>query len=59
MFGEGDPAGRPLAQATVDALSNADVEFVVIEGCGHFWQEQPEPFYAHVADFLGLTSPLP
>jgi pimeloyl-ACP methyl ester carboxylesterase len=55
LFGAGDPAGRPLAAATQDALPNADVEFEVIERCGHFWQEQPEAFYAHVADFLGLT----
>lgn len=54
LFGEDDPAGRPLAQATVDALSNADVEFVIIEKCGHFWQEQPEEFYRHVAAFLSI-----
>jgi proline iminopeptidase len=57
LFGAGDPAGRPLAAATQDALANAEVEFVVIEDCGHFWQERPEPFYAHVTDFLGLTAP--
>ena len=57
VFGEDDPGGRPLAQATVDALSNADVRFVIIEKCGHFWQERSEPFYAHVADFLGLDRP--
>jgi hypothetical protein len=40
--------------ATQGALANADVEFAVIEDCGHFWQERPEPFFAHVTGFLGL-----
>jgi pimeloyl-ACP methyl ester carboxylesterase len=56
LFGEDDPAGMPLAVATRDVLSNADVEFVVIENCGQFWQECPEQFYAHVGNFLGLTA---
>lgn len=56
LFGEDDPAGMPLAVATRDALSNADVEFVVIENCGQFWQECPEQFYTHVGNFLGLTT---
>jgi len=55
LFGEDDPAGMPLAVATRDALSNADIEFVVIENCGQFWQECPEKFYTHVGRFLGLT----
>ena len=55
LFGEDDPAGRPLATVTREALSNAEVEFVVIENCGHFWQECPEQFYTHIASFLGLT----
>jgi len=58
LFGEDDPGGRPLAQATVDALSNADVELIIMEKCGHFWQEQPEEFYRRVAAFLNpILSP--
>ena len=56
LFGEDDPAGMPLAVATQDALSSADVEFVVIEDCGHFWQERPDQFYSHIRGFLGLPS---
>ena len=39
LFGEDDPAGRPLATVTREALS----------------QECPEQFYTHIASFLGLT----
>jgi proline iminopeptidase len=56
LFGEDDPAGMPLAVATQDALSSADVEFVVIENCGHFWQERPDQFTSHIRGFLGLPS---
>ncbi len=56
LFGEDDPAGLPLAVATRDVLSNADVELVVLENCGHFWQECPDKFYPQVAQFLGLPS---
>lgn len=56
LFGEDDPAGRPVAVATKDALSNADVELVEFKKCGHFWQECPDQFYAHVNAFLGLPS---
>jgi len=56
LFGKDDPAGMPLAVATQDALSSAEVEFVVIENCGHFWQECPRQFYSHIRRFLDLPS---
>jgi pimeloyl-ACP methyl ester carboxylesterase len=55
LFGEDDPSGMPLAEETLAALRSADVEFVLLEGCGHFWQECPEQFYPRVRAFLGLA----
>jgi proline iminopeptidase len=54
LWGEGDPFGVQMAEATRAALSNAQVEFVVLEKCGHFWHECPEQFYPHARAFLGL-----
>ena len=56
LFGEDDPFGLSMAKATQDALSAAEIEFVVLEQCGHFWQECPGKFSAAVRSFLGLPS---
>jgi pimeloyl-ACP methyl ester carboxylesterase len=56
LWGEGDPFGLQMAEATVSALSNARVEFVTLETCGHFWHECPEPFFDHVRAFLDIDS---
>lgn len=53
-FGRDDPFDLPMAEATRDALVNAQVEFVVIDRCGHFWHERPDEFYPRVEEFLGL-----
>jgi pimeloyl-ACP methyl ester carboxylesterase len=53
MFGRDDPFGLPMADATRDALANAQVDFVVIDGCGHFWHECPDDFYPRIKEFLG------
>ena len=53
LFGEDDPSGMPLAEETLAALRSADVEFVLLEQCGHFWHECPEQFYPRVCAFLG------
>lgn len=37
LWGEDDPVGMSVAEATKTALSGARVELVVIEDCGHFW----------------------
>ena len=37
------------------ALANAQVELVVLEKCGHFWDECPDLFYPRVRAFLGLA----
>jgi proline iminopeptidase len=52
LWGRDDPFGLDMAQATRSALSKAQVEYVVLEGCGHFWHECPEPFFSQVRAFL-------
>lgn len=52
LWGENDPFGLPMAEATRNALSNAQVEFVVLKGCGHYWQECPDEFFSHIRAFL-------
>ena len=54
LWGEDDPFGLPMAEATKNALSGAQVEFVVIEECGHYWHERPDEFFSHVRAFLKL-----
>jgi pimeloyl-ACP methyl ester carboxylesterase len=56
MFGGDDPFGLQMAEATREALTNAPVEFVVIDHCGHFWHECPDAFYPRVREFLGLPA---
>jgi pimeloyl-ACP methyl ester carboxylesterase len=48
------PLGLQMAESTVSALSSAQVTFVTLAKCGHFWHECPEPVYEHVRRFLGL-----
>jgi pimeloyl-ACP methyl ester carboxylesterase len=55
LWGEDDPFGVQMAEATVAALSNAEIEFVLLEKCGHFWHECPEQFYPRVRAFLGIA----
>lgn len=52
LWGEDDPFGLQMAQATKNALSAAEVEFVVLKQCGHFWQECAEEFFCRVKSFL-------
>ena len=55
LWGDGDPFGVQMAEATRAALANAQVEYVVLEKCGHFWHECPDQFYPRVRAFLGLA----
>jgi pimeloyl-ACP methyl ester carboxylesterase len=55
LYGEDDPAGKPLVEETLAALRSADVEYVLLERCGHFWHECPDQFYPRVRAFLGLA----
>jgi len=54
LWGKDDPFGLPMAEATRNSLSKAQVTFVVMERCGHYWQECPELFFSHVRKFLKL-----
>jgi len=54
LWGEDDPFGLPMAEATKNALSSARVEFVVLKGCGHYWHENPGEFFSRVRAFLKL-----
>ena len=44
------------AEATRAALSNAEVEFVLLAECGHFWHECPDQVYDHVRTFLEASA---
>jgi len=56
LWGEDDPFGLPMAEATRKALSNANIEFVVLRQCGHYWHECPDEFFSHVRPHLGLPA---
>jgi len=56
LWGEDDPFGLEIAEATMKTFSAAQVQFVVIEECGHLWQECPEAFFSQVRAFLDLPS---
>lgn len=58
LWGEADPFGLPTAEATLDALAAAQVEWILLRKCGHFWDECPSEFFSHVRTFLGLP-PVP
>jgi pimeloyl-ACP methyl ester carboxylesterase len=55
LYGEGDPFGQEVGQATRSALASARVTWVGLRGCGHFWQETPQRFFDELRAFLGLT----
>jgi proline iminopeptidase len=52
LWGEDDPFGLETAEATQNAFSTARVTSVVIEDCGHLWQECPDEFFTQVRSFL-------
>ena len=56
LWGEDDPYGLPMGETTRDALSTAQVEFVVLRECGHFWQECPDEFFSRIRAFFELPS---
>ena len=51
LYGADDPFGLPMAEASRDALSSAEVTFVLLEQCGHFWHECPEATFAEIMSF--------
>jgi pimeloyl-ACP methyl ester carboxylesterase len=54
LWGEDDPFGRAYIESTKGVLSDAELQVVTLEDCGHYWHECPAPFYWHVRAFLGL-----
>jgi pimeloyl-ACP methyl ester carboxylesterase len=52
LWGEDDPFGPETAEATRETFSSAEVEFALIEECGHLWQECPDDFFGEVQGFL-------
>ncbi|MEO0478045.1 MAG: alpha/beta fold hydrolase [Planctomycetota bacterium] len=52
VFGESDPFGQAMGRSMQDALTRSQVEWFDLPRCGHFWQENPEPFYARLREFL-------
>jgi proline iminopeptidase len=56
LWGKDDPFGLPMAEATRNALSSAEVEFAVLKECGHYWHECDDMFFTHVRAFLKLPS---
>ena len=55
LWGEDDPCGLSVGESIEEALSAADIEFVLLKDCGHFWHECPDQFFPQVRTFLGLT----
>jgi len=54
LWGEDDPVRQISSPMIITALPNADLETVVFNHCGHFWQECPEPFFKAISEFLSL-----
>jgi pimeloyl-ACP methyl ester carboxylesterase len=54
-WGEDDPFGVATAEGTKHSLSEAEVELVVLKGCGHYWHECPAEFFSQVRAFLGAS----
>jgi len=55
LWGEDDPFGLALAEATVSALSG-EIDLVVLDACGHYWHECPQEFFSQVLSFLDHVS---
>jgi len=55
LYGKDDPFGMRMVETVVSSLSSADVEFVLLEKCGHYWHECPDQFFPSVRDYLKDT----
>jgi hypothetical protein len=44
-----------ILEETLAALRSADVEYTLLERCGHFGHECPDQFYPRVRAFLGFA----
>ena len=52
LWGKQDPFGLPMAYATRDAFTGTEVDFILLDQCGHFWHECEEEFLDQAATFL-------
>jgi pimeloyl-ACP methyl ester carboxylesterase len=52
LYGEDDPFGSAFFESTEQTLTQADFEMVLLQNCGHYWQECPAPFFERVRGFL-------
>jgi pimeloyl-ACP methyl ester carboxylesterase len=55
LWGKDDPFGLAMAEATLSAFSG-EIDFVVLEACGHYWHECPQDFFSQVVSFLERVS---
>jgi proline iminopeptidase len=55
LWGEDDPFGLQMAESTRDALQSAQIEYLILDQCGHFWHECSERFFPEVRSFLEKT----
>ena len=55
LWGKDDPFGLPMVEAVKDSLFSAQITFVLLDGCGHYWQECPDTFFARIRTFLKLN----
>ena len=55
LWGEDDPFGLAMAEATLSAVSG-EIAFVVLDACGHYWHECPQEFSSQVLSFLEHAS---
>lgn len=56
LWGEDDPFGLGMAEATMSAFSSADVDFITLDACGHYWHECPQAFFSEVLAFIEQVS---
>lgn len=52
FYGEDDPFGEAMAEATLEALTSAQLEVVWLDNCGHYWFECQLVFETPLYAFL-------
>lgn len=54
LWGEQDSFGLAMGEASKQALSSADLQFVSLDECGHYHHECKEIFLSRIIEFLDL-----
>jgi pimeloyl-ACP methyl ester carboxylesterase len=52
LWGEDDPFGMAYVEAARHALTDAKLNVVLLDDCGHYWHECAGAFFEHVRAFL-------